>query len=167
VLALDHDTNQAAEIFGGFYMKVSEAMTRDVRVASPDQTLREVARIMADLDTGVVPVGENDRLVGMITDRDIAIRGVAEGRGPDTTVRDVMTPDVRTCFEDEDVQDVARTMAQNQVRRLPVLSRDKRLVGIISLGDVAVMQGPDAASAALGGVSEPGGQHSQTGGPRT
>src|SRR3954451_17631092 len=108
---------RCAEFFGGFPMKVSEAMTRDVWVASPDQTLREVARIMADLDTGVVPVGENDRLAGMITDRDIAIRGVAEGRGPDATVRDVMTPDVRTCFEDEDVQDVARTMAQNQVRR--------------------------------------------------
>ena len=148
-------------------MKVSRAMTRDVRVASPDQTLREVARIMADLDAGVVPVGEDDRLVGMVSDRDIAIRGVAEGRGPDATVRDVMTPDVRYCFEDEDVQDVACIMAENQVRRLPVLNRDKRLIGIISLGDVAVMQGPDAASAALGGVSEPGGQHSQTGGPRT
>ena len=140
-------------------MKVSEAMTRDVRVASPDQTLREVARIMADLDTGVVPVGENDRLVGMITDRDIAIRGVAEGRGPDTTVRDVMTPDVRTCFEDEDVQDVARTMAQNQVRRLPVLSRDKRLVGIISLGDVSQKEDTHTTGEATAGVSQPGGKH--------
>jgi CBS domain-containing protein len=148
-------------------MKVAEAMTRDVRVSSPDQTIREAARAMAELDTGVMPVGENDRLVGMITDRDIAIRGVAEGKGPDAPVREVMTPDVTYCFDDEDVRDVARTMAENQVRRLPVLNRDKRLVGIISLGDVAVMESPDAAAAAIGGVSEPGGEHSQTGGPRT
>jgi CBS domain-containing protein len=99
-------------------MKVSEAMTRDVRVASPDQTLREVARIMADLDTGALPVGENDRLVGMITDRDIAIRGVAEGKGPDATVRDVMTPDVRTCFEDEEVQDVASPLTRHPAQPL-------------------------------------------------
>ena len=148
-------------------MKVAEAMTRDVRVSSPDQTIREAARAMAELDTGVMPVGENDRLVGMITDRDIAIRGVAEGKGPDAPVREVMTPDVTYCFDDEDVRDVARTMAENQVRRLPVLNRDKRLVGIISLGDVAVIESPDAAAAAIGGVSEPGGEHSQTGGPRT
>ena len=148
-------------------MKVAEAMTRDVRVSSPDQTIREAARAMAELDTGVMPVGENDRLVGMITDRDIAIRGVAEGKGPDAPVREVMTPDVTYCFDDEDIRDVARTMAENQVRRLPVLNRDKRLVGIISLGDVAVMESPDAAAAAIGGVSEPGGEHSQTGGPRT
>ncbi len=148
-------------------MKVAEAMTRDVRVSSPDQTIREAARAMAELDTGVMPVGENDRLVGMITDRDIAIRGVAEGKGPDAPVREVMTPDVTYCFDDEDIRDVARTMAENQVRRLPVLNRDKRLVGIISLGDVAVMESPDAAAAAIGGVSEPGGEHSQTGGPRS
>jgi CBS domain-containing protein len=144
-------------------MQVSEAMTRDVRVADPGQTIREVARTMAELDAGVMPVGENDRLVGMITDRDIAVRGVAEGKGPDTPVRDVMTTDITYCFEDEDVQEVARTMAANQVRRLPVVNRDKRLVGIISLGDVAVMQGPDAAGAAIGGISQPGGAHSQTG----
>ncbi len=148
-------------------MKVSQAMTRDVRVANPDQTIRDVARTMAELDTGVMPVGENDRLVGMITDRDIAIRGVAEGKSPDAPVREVMTPEVRYCFEDEDVTDVARTMSEQQVRRLPVLNRDKRLVGIISLGDVAVMESPDAAAAAISGISEPGGDHSQTGGPRT
>ena len=148
-------------------MKVSQAMTRDVRVVSPDQMIRDVARTMAELDTGVMPVGENDRLVGMITDRDIAIRGVAEGKSPDAPVREVMTPEVRYCFEDEDVTDVARTMSEQQVRRLPVLNRDKRLVGIISLGDVAVMESPDAAAAAISGISEPGGDHSQTGGPRT
>ncbi len=148
-------------------MRVSEAMTRDVRVASPDQSIREAARTMAEIDTGVLPVGESDRLVGMITDRDIAIRAVAEGKGPDTPVREVMTQDVKYCFEDEDTDHVARNMADQQVRRLPVVNRDKRLVGILSLGDLAVMQGAGPAGEALTGVSQPGGEHSQTGGPRS
>ena len=148
-------------------MKVSEAMTRDVRVANPDQSIREAARTMAEIDTGVLPVGESDRLVGMITDRDIAIRAVAEGKGPDTPVREVMTQDVKYCFEDEDTDHVARNMADQQVRRLPVVNRDKRLVGILSLGDLAVMQGAGPAGEALTGVSQPGGEHSQTGGPRS
>lgn len=148
-------------------MKVGEAMTRDVTLASPDQTVREVARAMADKDTGVLPVGDGDRLVGMVTDRDIAVRAVAEGKGPDTRVREVMTPGVEYCFEDQDLDEVARTMGDKQVRRMPVMNRDKRLVGILSLGDVAVTQGGGAAQQALGGVSQPGGQHSQTGGPRS
>jgi CBS domain-containing protein len=164
--ALDHDASRGGNLRSK-PMKVSEAMTRHVRVASPDETVRDVARLMADVDAGVVPVGENDRLVGMVTDRDIAIRAVAEGRGPDTPVRDVMTPDVRYCFEDEDTAEVARTMAREQVRRLPVLDSDKRLVGIISLGDIALTESPDAAAAAIEGVSEPGGARSRTGGPRT
>src|SRR3954449_10441706 len=93
-------------------MKVSEAMTRDVRVASPDETIRKAAQTMASLDAGVLPVGENDHLVGMITDRDIAIRGIATGKGPKAKVRDVMTEDVKYCFEDQDVEEVPRTMAQ-------------------------------------------------------
>ena len=148
-------------------MRVSEAMTRDVRIASPDQSIREAARIMAEIDAGVLPVGENDRLVGMITDRDIAIRAVAEGKGPDTSVREVMTQDVKYCFEDEDTDDVVRNMADQQVRRLPVVNRDKRLVGILSLGDLAVMEGARPAGEALAGVSQPGGEHSQTGGSRS
>ena len=148
-------------------MKVSEAMTRDVRVASPDQTIQDAARLMAEVDTGVLPVGENDRLVGMITDRDIAVRGVAEGKGPQTTIREVMTEHVHYCFEDEDTAQVAQKMADSQVRRLPVLNQDKRLVGILSLGDLAVMQGGRPAGEALAGISEPGGAHSQTGGART
>ncbi len=119
-------------------MKVGEIMTRRVEVASPDDTLRQAAGRMAELDTGVLPVGENDRLVGMLTDRDVAIRAVAQGRGPDTKVREAMTPEVRYCFEDEDLDDVVRNMGENEVRRLPVMSRDKRLVGIVSLGDVAL-----------------------------
>ncbi len=148
-------------------MKVSEAMTRDVRITSPDQSIREAARIMAEIDAGVLPVGENDRLVGMITDRDIAIRAVAEGKGPDTSVREVMTQDVKYCFDDEDTDDVARNMADQQVRRFPVVNRDKRLVGILSLGDLAVMEGARPAGEALAGVSQPGGEHSQTGGSRS
>ena len=144
-------------------MKVSEAMSRDVRVASPDETLQQAARMMADLDAGVLPVGENDRLVGMITDRDIAIRGVAQGKGPDTKVRDLMTPDVKYCFDDDDIEDVTRNMGEIQVRRLPVVNRDKRLVGIISLGDIARTHEDEEAGEALSGISRPGGEHSQTG----
>jgi CBS domain-containing protein len=148
-------------------MKVSEVMTRDVRLIEPTQTIREAARLMAELDTGIMPVREGDRLVGMITDRDIAVRAVAQGRGPDTSVRDVMTDDVKYCYEDDDTDDVARNMADIQVRRLPVLTRDKRLVGIISLGDMAVTDEAGKAGEAVAGISQPGGQHSQTGGPRT
>jgi CBS domain-containing protein len=142
-------------------MKVSEAMSRDVRVASPEQTIEQAARMMASLDAGVLPVGEHDRLVGMITDRDIAIRGVAQGKGPDAKVRDVMTSDVKYCYEDEEIADVTLNMADIQVRRLPVLDHDKRLVGILSLGDVAVTSEEGLAGEALTGISRPGGEHNQ------
>ena len=118
--------------------------------------------MMGEIDAGVLPVGENDRLVGMITDRDIAIRAVAEGMGPQTKVREVMSREVKYCFEDEDLDDVTDNMGELQLRRLPVLNREKRLVGIVSLGDVAVGHAADA-SEALQGISEPTGQHSQTG----
>ena len=144
-------------------MKVSEAMTRDVRVANPEETIQQAARTMANLDAGVLPVGENDHLIGMITDRDIAIRGIAEGKGPDAKVRDVMTEDVKYCFADQNLKEVTRNMADIQVRRLPVLSRDKRLVGILSLGDIAVSRDSKDAGAALRGISRPGGEHTQTG----
>src|ERR1700733_280038 len=104
-------------------MQVNELMTRTVRIAAPDDTLQQAAQMMAEADAGVLPVGENDRLVGMITDRDIAIRGDARGCDPTrTAVREVMTPEVRYCFDDEDIESVARNMAQLQVRRLPVMS---------------------------------------------
>jgi CBS domain-containing protein len=148
-------------------MKVSEVMTKDVRLIEPTQTIREAARLMAEMDAGIVPVHEGDRLVGMITDRDIAVRAVAEGKGPDTPIREVMTDDVKYCYEDDDTGDVARNMADIQVRRLPVLTREKRLVGIISLGDMAMSDGSGRAGEAVAGISQPGGQHSQTGGPRT
>jgi CBS domain-containing protein len=136
---------------------VSEAMTRDVRVASPDHTLEAAARIMAEIDAGVLPVAENDRLVGMITDRDIAVRAVAQGKGPETRVREVMTPDVKYCFEDEPITHVAVNMGDLRIRRLPVLNREKRLVGILSVGDLAQVQGSQPAGQALAGISQPSG----------
>jgi CBS domain-containing protein len=143
-------------------MKVREAMTRDVRLARPNQSIREIARLMAELDIGAVPVEENDRLVGMITDRDIAVRAVAEGRGPDTKVSDVMSRDIKYCYEDQSIDEVTRNMGDIRVRRLPVVNRDKRLVGILSLGDLAIdATAQDEAGEALGGISRPGGQHSQ------
>ena len=134
-------------------MKIAELMTPDVEVIRPDDTLQTAAKMMADLDAGILPVGENDRLVGMITDRDITVRAVAEGRDPEkTTVRDAMSDQVRYCFDDEDPQQVAQKMGALQVRRLPVLNRDKRLVGIVSLGDL-VIGAEDPAKEALKEIS--------------
>jgi CBS domain-containing protein len=146
-------------------MRVSEAMTRDVTVASPDDTLQQAASTMASLDAGVLPVGANDRLVGMLTDRDIAVRAVAQGKGPQTPVREVMSEDVKYCFEDEDLETVTQNMGDIQLRRLPVLDRDKRLVGIVSLGDIATHPGDGGdtlAGQALSGISQPGGEHTQS-----
>src|SRR5438552_4241097 len=100
-------------------MKVSDIMTRDVRLLSPDQTIREAAVLMADIDAGALPVGDNDRLVGMITDRDIAVRAVAQGKSPDTKVEEVMSKEMLYCFETDDLDNVARNMGKPQVRRLP------------------------------------------------
>ena len=146
-------------------MRVSEAMTREVRVANPTQTIRDVAKIMAEIDAGAVPVGENDRLVGMITDRDIAIRAVAEGKGPDTPVRDIMSKDIKYCYDDEDLEHVAENMGDTQVRRLPVVNREKRLVGIVSLGDIARKEDRKTAGKTVREVSKPGGQHNQRASP--
>lgn len=145
-------------------MKVSQCMTREVKLMNPSQTLREAAQCMADLDAGVLPVGENDRLVGMITDRDIAIRAVAQGKGADTKVSEAMTSEVKYCYEDDEVDEIARNMGEQQVRRLPVLNREKRLVGIITLGDIACAKKTDSKSVgqALGSISRSGGQHSQS-----
>ena len=136
-------------------MKVSELMTPNVEIVAPDDTLHTAARMMADLDTGALPVGENDRLVGMITDRDITIRAVAEGRDPDKAkVRDAMSEQIRFCFEDEDTQEVSRKMSDWAVRRLPVLNRDKRLVGIVSLGDLATGGAEEESRKALEKISD-------------
>jgi len=143
-------------------MKVKQAMTSEVRVASPDQTIREAARLMAELDAGALPVAENDRLVGMITDRDIAVRAVAEGLPADTPISEIMSHEVLYCFEDQALDDVARNMGQVQVRRLPVVNREKRLVGIVSFADLARSEQPTTVGRAVSHVSEPGGKHSQT-----
>ena len=138
-------------------MKIGKLMTRDVTLAEPGWSIKDAAVAMAAVDCGFIPVRENDRLVGMITDRDIAIRAVAEGKGPETKVRDIMSSEVKYCFEDEEISDVARNMADIQVRRLPVLNRDKRLVGVVSLGDLATAgeAADDEAEIALTGISEP------------
>jgi CBS domain-containing protein len=143
-------------------MQIREAMCRDVRTVSPTATVREAARLMGDIDAGILPVAEGDRLVGMITDRDIAIRAVAAGKGPDTTVGEAMTHDVKYCFDDQDVEDVCENMATLQVRRMPVVNRDKRLVGIVSLADMATNGESDDVAMAMEGITRPGGMHSQS-----
>ena len=143
-------------------MKVCDAMSRDVQVASPKQSIRDAAKMMAKIDAGVLPVGEGDRLIGVITDRDIAIRAVAEGKAPTTKVGDVMSHEVLYCFDDQDHDDIAQNMAEMKVRRLPVVNRDKRLVGIISLGDLARREDSRTAGQTISEISEPGGEHSQS-----
>lgn len=143
-------------------MRVSECMTRDVKIANPQETIADAARMMVDCDAGVLPVGDNDRLVGVITDRDIAVRGVAEGKSPSAKVGDVMSAEVKYCYEDDDTEDVLRNMGELQLRRLPVLSRDKRLVGIVSLCDLTTKDCAAQAGETLGDITRPGGQHSQT-----
>lgn len=143
-------------------MKVREAMTREVRLARPEQSIRDAAKQMAEMDIGALPVEENDRLVGMITDRDIAVRAVAQGRGPGTPVREIMSTEIKYCFEDQSVDEVTQNMGDLRIRRLPVVNRDKRLVGILSLGDLALEdEAQDEAGEALSQISRPGGSHSQ------
>lgn len=140
-------------------MKVAEIMTPNVHLASPGESLQKIAKRMAVDDVGFLPVGENDRLVGSITDRDIVVRAVAEGKDGSATVRDVMTKDVKYCFEDEDIEHVVQNMGDIQVRRLPVLNRDKRLVGVVSLADAALKEDPATVGIAMSGVVVPGGAH--------
>jgi CBS domain-containing protein len=142
-------------------MKISEVMTRSVETVSPDQTAREAAQFMLRAEAGSIPVCEGERIVGMITDRDIAVRGVAEGRGPECRVRDLMSDGIICARDDEDVAEVAQRMSDKQVRRLPVLDANERIVGIVSLGDLSRETGGEAAHFALDGVSESGGQHQQ------
>ena len=142
-------------------MKVSDVMTRDVQTIRPDQTAREAASFMLRADAGAIPVTEGERLLGMITDRDIAVRGVAEGHGPDTPVRELMSNDMVCARLDDDVADAASRMSEAQVRRLPVIDDQERLCGIVSLGDLSREADSDCAAEALEGVSQPGGQHQQ------
>jgi CBS domain-containing protein len=136
-------------------MQIAQMMTRGVTLTDPSTTIRDAARTMRDENIGALPVGENDRLVGMVTDRDIAMRGVADDKAPGAcTVREVMSEHVYYVFEDEDENRAADVMAEHQVRRLPVLNRDKRLVGIVAMADLARTAGEPTKTAA-GGVSQP------------
>ena len=136
--------------------KLKDLMSRDVKVISPDMTIRDAAREMRDGDFGMMPVGEDDRLIGTISDRDIAIRAVAEGKDAGTPVREVMSEGVAWAYEDDSVEEAAKIMSERQVRRLPVVDRNKRLVGIVALGDFAVESSEiRPAAQALSEISKP------------
>jgi CBS domain-containing protein len=135
-------------------MKVNEIMTRDIHITSPGQNLGQVAAYMERHNIGVLPVAENDRLVGMITDRDITVRGVSQGLGPEARVRDVMSAEVKYCFEDDDIGDLAQKMADEHIRRLPVFNDKKRLVGIVSLADLATSKDAEILAKALSGICQ-------------
>ncbi|MCR6631638.1 MAG: CBS domain-containing protein [Magnetospirillum sp.] len=140
-------------------MQVRECMTTDVKIINPEMTLREAAGLMREQDTGFLPVGENDRLVGSLTDRDIAVRAVSEGKDPNTAkVRDAMSEHIVYCFDDQDASEAASLMGERQIRRLAVLNHDKRLVGVLSLGDLSERTREQHAAEALEGISHPTGQ---------
>ena len=142
--------------------RVADAMTRNVRLANPEDSVQQAVRIMQEEDIGVLPVGEGDRLIGIITDSDVAVRVVAEDRDPARTkVREIMTSEVRYVFEDEELSHAADNMADQQVRRLPVVNREKRLVGVLSLSDVSQTKGPRFAGRALAGISRQSGREMQ------
>jgi CBS domain-containing protein len=136
-------------------MQVREVMTPTVLTVKPLTSVSEIARLMRDEDIGAVPVAENDRLVGMVTDRDIVLRAVAEGDGLEKSARDVMSPQILYCREDQDVDEVLRNMGEQQIRRLPVVNRDKRLVGVVSLGDLSTMAPAAQAGGTLRDISKP------------
>src|SRR5438105_15883143 len=134
-------------------MQIREVMSHDVDLIDPNSTIRDAACKMRSDDIGALPVGENDRLIGMVTDRDLAIRCIAEDCVPsETTVREAMSKKICYCFEDDDLDEAAQIMAEHQVRRLPVLNSNKRLVGIVSLGDLSRCE-PHIAESALRGIS--------------
>lgn len=140
-------------------MKVGEIMTKDCKIVSANDTVKRAAELMAEEHVGCLPVEENDRLVGVITDRDIATRCVAQGLDASAPVRDLMTNDIKYCFEDQDVSELLDNMAELQVRRIPVMNREKRLVGIFSLADAARSGDAEIVGTAFTGVVMPGGEH--------
>jgi CBS domain-containing protein len=142
-------------------MKVSDVMTSDVQTVRPDESAQQAASFMLSADAGSIPVVDGDRLVGMITDRDIAVRGIAKGYGPEALVRELMTDDLVVVRMDDDVEHAANRMSEAQVRRLPVIDDNERLCGIVSLSDLALEDNGESAHEALEGVSEPGGSHNQ------
>lgn len=140
-------------------MFIRDVMTREVELASPTMNLGEAARLMRNDDIGILPVADDKGLVGMVTDRDVLIRGVAEDRDPaDTEVREVMTDEVLYCYEDQPAEEVAANMGERQIRRLPVVDRDKQLVGIVSLADLPPAMDKGELGDALSKISEPASQ---------
>ena len=142
-------------------MRISDIMTRDVQVARPEDTLRDAAETMARIDAGSLPVCDGRRLLGIVTDRDIVVRGLAKGLGADSSITQVMTEGVEYCFDDDDLVEVSDKMAASQIRRIPVVDRDRNLVGIVSLGDVAREARPAESGDVLEEVSQPGGNNLQ------
>lgn len=138
-------------------MKIRDIMTRDVQTVSPGDSIRRAARMMDELNVGVLPVCDGTKLVGMVTDRDITVRATSAGLAPDTcTVAEVMTDGPRYCYEDDPVIEVTRLMADQQIRRVPVVDRDDKLIGIVSLGDLAVdAKDTRAVNDALERISSP------------
>lgn len=137
-------------------MKISECMSRDIQVAAPDDSMATAARIMADIDVGFLPVGDKGQLIGIVTDRDIAIRGVAAGKPPGTCIREVMSRAVNYCFESDDIDDVLGNLGRIQIRRLPVVDHGKRLVGVVSLCDLARSARPARVGEVLSNIARPG-----------
>ena len=117
--------------------QIKDVMSSNFKWMAPDSPISQVAQQMRDMDCGFMPLAENDKMIGMITDRDITVRALAEGKDGNTPARDVMTPKTYYCYDDQDVEEVCNNMGEIQVRRLPVVNRDKRLVGIVSMGDLA------------------------------
>jgi CBS domain-containing protein len=142
-------------------MKVQDLMSRSVRTIKPDASLAEAARMMRDVDIGALPVADDERMLGMLTDRDLVVRAIASGVEADAPVREVMSSEVLYCFDDQEIDEVCRNMAAQQIRRLPVVNRSKRLVGMLSLGDIAFNGETGRAGEALSHISNPGGKHSQ------
>lgn len=146
-------------------MKVAEIMTPKVALIAANASIVEAAKKMAEGDVGALPVEKDDRLVGMITDRDIVVRAIAKGKAADCKVSEVMTEEIKYCFDDEEVEHIAENMAEQRIRRLPVLNRDKRVVGLISIGDIAAGHPEgDVSGDALRGVVQKGGPHTQSAG---
>jgi CBS domain-containing protein len=134
-------------------MKIKDVMTHDVRFVTPETPLTEIARQMRDDDIGAVPVVENDRMIGMVTDRDIVVRCVATGSIDGATARKAMSPRILYCYEDQSVNEILDNMAEQQVRRMPVVNRDKRLVGVVSIGDLS-QKAQRKAGESLKGISQ-------------
>jgi len=135
-------------------MNVRDIMTAEVVVASPDDDLMRAAQLMESHDFGSLPIGQDGRLIGMLTDRDITIRAVAHGLGPKAKVREAMTTDIECVRDSDSVAEAASRMEELQLRRLPVVDDNGKLVGIVSLGDLAQSE-PDDAGDALQGISQP------------